>query len=477
MPIRVVHLPVIIANNAIALSKYLNRIGVESKTISYFRTWLNYEGNINLELDSIPFPERHQKVRTFVEDFIKNEAHKYDVFHCHFFDTLSTGMTFGGWRSHPEQEIYWDLKVLKDLGKKIIVSSWGSDVRNNSKIIYYQLKFEAPHLDLPYPPLNTKKQYLKIWKFSQYADAMINGDSETLKHMPFGTMIPIGIDLEPFQEIGRECLKNSSQFSILYAPSNTLYKGSKYTKKILDRITAKYGDRIEIRKIHGLPYKEAIKQYPGFGIAVDDINFSFGLFALEAMALGRTVFCSRRDNEFVKNDPKLIAPVVSVFNEEDFFNRMVDFIENPNRMNPPALEQFVTEHFSGEVIADQYKKMYEMLLSEEKIPSLVSQDWMKEFDRFIQGKKIDQNDYYPKVTDLLLQRRDMEKLSHEIQMGFGLNNDLELLAKYIFYLEVTGQNETIHQLKNQNANAVASPEFDQQYSRAKALFEGGSEAI
>jgi tetratricopeptide (TPR) repeat protein len=191
-PIRVIHLPLIIANNAIALSKHLNYLGVESKVISYFRTWLGYQGDINLDLDGLDGPERNRRVRAFVQDFLDHEAYKYDIFHFHFFDSLSTGTSFGGWKSHPERGDFWDLERIKEMGKRIVVSSWGSDVRNNSKLVYYQLQYENPAIEIPYPPLNRRDQYGKIWKFAQYADAMVHGDSELIKHTPFGSMIPIG---------------------------------------------------------------------------------------------------------------------------------------------------------------------------------------------------------------------------------------------------------------------------------------------
>jgi tetratricopeptide (TPR) repeat protein len=469
--IKVIHLPLIIANTAIALSKYLNRLGVDSKVISYFRTWLSYQGDINLDLDGLNSTARNKMVKEFVDNFIENGAHEYDIFHFHFFDSLSTGTSFGGWKSHPELDDYWDLQKLKEMGKKIVVSSWGSDVRNNSKMIYYQLKYEDPSIEIPYPPLNRKDQYLKIWKFAQHADALVHGDCETVKHTPYGTMIPIGIDLEPFDLLMSRNRSNDEKKSILYAPSNQFYKGTIYTEAVLKRINDRYGKRIEIRKIHGLPYQEAIKRYLGNGAAVDDIAiFSFGLFALEAMYLGRTVFTTLRKEEYFGDDPKLKAPIVSVKNENDFYNNLVTFIEADVADNNDGYKGFILNNFSALVVAQKYKELYECLLSGEKIEQYVSQEWNQEFNLLVSNQKIDLRDYYPKVTDMLLRKHDFEKLFHEIQMGMGLNNDIDLLAKYILALELTNKKDSASASRTNNNHIVSTGVFTDCYNRAKELY-------
>lgn len=469
-PLKVVHLPLIIANNAIALSKYLNRLGVESKIISYFRTWLNYQGDINLDLDGLNITDRNKKVREFANYFFEHEASKYDIFHFHFFDSLSTGTSFGGWKSHPEREDYWDLQKLKEMGKKIVVSSWGSDVRNNSKLVYYQLKYEDPLISIPYPPLNRKDQYLKIWKFAQHADALVHGDCETVKHIPYGKMIPFGIDLEPFDLLMAGNHVTDEKKSILYAPSNQFYKGTNYTEAVLKRINDRYGEKLEIRKIHGLPHQEAIKRYFGNGAAIDDIAiFSFGLFTLEAMYLGRTVFTTLRKEEYFGEDPKLEAPIISVHNENDFYNKLTEFIDSDVTDHKDSYQRFIREKFSSLVVAERYRDLYEQLMSREKIEQYVSQEWNKEFSLLISKQKIDQRDYYPRVTDILLQRNDFGKLLHEIQMGMGLNDDVDLLAKYILTLEATDQKDSAEAARKSNENIVSTGAFMNRYRRAKDL--------
>jgi tetratricopeptide (TPR) repeat protein len=475
---RVIHLPLIIANAAIALSKYLNRLGVDSKVISYFRTWLNYQGDINLDLDELTGTARNKKVTEFVDHFLKNEAPKYDIFHFHFFDSLSTGKSFGGWKSHPERGDFWDLEYLKNLGKKIVVSSWGSDVRNNSKVVYYQLRYEGLPADIPYPPLNRKDQYLKIWKFAQYADAVVHGDSEVVKHAPYGTMIPISIDAELFDGLEGDRKHGRDKLSILHAPSNQFYKGTAYVDDVLQRISGRYGDRIEIRKIQGLSHQEAMRNYLGYGAAIDQIGtIAFGVFALEALYLGRTVFTSFHEGEFLAGDPKIRVPVIAVKNQNDFYDRLVGFLDSDLVDNSENYRRFVLDNFHTDVIARQYRELYERIMSGETIKQYVSQEWYKEFSQLLSNQKIDLRNFYPKVTDLLLQRHEFDKLFHELQMGMGLNDDVDLLAKYILALEVTNQKGTASATRRANDETVSTSAFTERYNRAKDLCCSGGKTM
>jgi glycosyltransferase involved in cell wall biosynthesis len=471
---RVLHLPVVIANNSVVISKYLNRLGVESRVLSYFRTWLGYEADVNLDLDNLSPERRQQKLRAFVDDFLKQEAPRYDIFHFHFLDTLATGASFGGWNSHPERGPYWDLAALKAMGKKLVFSSFGSDVRNNSKIIYYQLKYEDPGLTLPYPPLGTRPQYVKLWQIAQYADAVVAGDTELSPHVPFShAMIPIPIDLEPLEGLRAAPRPKDETFSILHAPSNNLLKGSRYILKVLEELRAAYGDTIEMRLVHGIPAQEALKLYPGRGIAIDQINMTLGLFALEAMYLGRPVICSLRPEEFAPDDPKVAAPVVRVANEAGLREATTDFIEGRRSLGAGELADYVVQNHGAERIAALYKDLYERLLSGHALPARVGQRWLAQFDRLIKGQKIDADDYYSKVTDLLLARRDGETLRHEIQQGLGLADDAELLAKLVLVNAAAGRQEAADQLTRQNSRVTVSAQYRQHFERARAIMETG----
>lgn len=93
-----------------------------------------------------------------------------------------------------------------------------------------------------------------------------------------------------------------------------------------------------------------------------------------------------------------------------------------------------------------------------------------EFDLLLSNHKIDKRDYYPKVTDILLQKQAFDKLSHEVQMGRGLNDDVDLLAKYILVLELTNKSDHASAERTANRKLVTTRAFMERYNRAKDLF-------
>ncbi|MBB6062106.1 hypothetical protein HNP65_000528 [Thermosipho japonicus] len=453
--ISVLHCPVVIANNSVVISKYLQKLGVNSKVISYFKTWLDFKGDINLNLDKYPLPERNKIVKKFFSeniDFFK----KFDIIHYHFFDTLTFGTSFGGWNAYPEKNPYWELEYFKNLGKKIVVSSWGSDVRNNSKFVYYQLKFEGEK-NLPYPPLNTYNQYFKIWEFSKYSDAIVHGDSEQLKHTPYGIMIPIPFDPESYQ-----ITEYNNNFSIIHAPSNKFIKGSKYVLKVFDKLKLKY-PKIEFKLITNLKHEEAKKIYSGKGIAIDQINFSIGLFSLESLYFGREVISTVHESEFINGDPKLFAPIHSVFSEKELEEK-IEYLINNYSSTINEKRKYVIENFSADKIAKLYKDLYQVLLDNEKIPFIFNQKWLSEFDSVIKNKSFASN-YYSKITDILLEKKDYERLDFEISNGINLGDNIELIAKKIFSLRLRNKFEEANKLEKANEKVVNTEKYKTIYSK------------
>ena len=148
---------------------------------------------------------------------------------------------------------------------------------------------------------------------------------------------------------------------------------------------------------------------------------------------------------------------------------MVSFVESDRRDPIDSFQAFIRERCSSSVIARQYQGLYEQLMAGERIEQYVSQEWNREFHRFLAGQQVDERDYYPQVTDLLLRRREYEKLMHEVQMGMGLNNDIDLLAKYIFVLEATDQGDQALGVRKNNKTAVSKSLFMEAYQRAREL--------
>ncbi len=467
---KILHAPLIIADNAPVLSRYLRKLGIESDTVSFFKTWLNYKGDYNLELDTLSFEERKKALDIFLKDFFDNKIQQYDIIVFHFLDTFAKGYAYGGWQSGLNSDPDWDLKLLKDMGKKIVFYCVGSELRNNSKVIYYHLKHMHAGLNIPRPPLNQSHRYGQIWRILKYADAIVCSDSETQNHSPISIRIPNPIDLEPLESISTEYNKNE-KITILHAPSNNVLKGTEFLLNVCEELKRKYNDRFELRLIQKMPHEEALTHYPGRGPAVDQINMAFGLFALEAMYLGRPTICSLQTSEFQSDDPKTIAPVWSVDNRKQFKDVLESFILDEISYDPEVGRQYVRDHFSGEVVAEQFAGLFEALINNKPVHHMITQQWFREMERYLAGQPVDNKNYYTTVTDFFLATRDIHRLAHECDMGVGLAKDEEITAKLLAGRKCAGDASITGQLIDKISTKVGKELFIHHYNRAMKIWE------
>lgn len=471
--ISVLHVPLIIANNSIVLSKYLKKLSVNSTVISFFRTWLNYSGDINLELDSLSTKKRNEKIREF---FISNKKffNKFDIIHYHFFDTITYGQSFGGWNAFPENNPYWELEYFKNLGKKIVVSSWGSDVRNNSRILMRQFQFVSNNETPLFPPLNTYNQYFKIWEFSKYTDAIVSG-GVMANHVPYFYDINIPIDLDNLKKLSIESNKKNknTNIKIIHAYSNNLLKGTKFITYILEKVKRNY-PQVDIEIISQIPYNKFLKLLSqDRRLVISQISTTFGLFALESMYLGNPVICSQNPKDFfLSNDAKLNAPIISAENMDDLYNKIVYYIKNFNALPDftNIFRNYIIENFSAEKVAKDYYELYKKILDNEKIKFYINNKWYEEFDMVLKNNKIGQ-EYYINAIDNWMREKDFERALFECNQAIKLADDFDILARTIIIYKLSGKTELANKLLDINKNVINTIKFKELYKYVEKKYK------
>ncbi len=445
---KVLHCPLIIAKWSPILSRCENQIGVDSTVLSYFRTWGNMEGDINLELDNLAPAQRNMAVKNF---FTNNETFldSFDIIHYHFMDTITYGRSFGGWNAFPEKEPYWELEYFKNKGKKLVFSTAGSDYRNNSKTIYYLATLDG--YKGVKPPVGRKDQYEKLNTIAQYADAIIHGDTESTRHLPFSTFITMGIDTTHLAQVKKQYPKKSNQPLIFHAPTNNLLKGSTYVEKLFRRIQTPTFVMNKVPTNQALAFFAETK-----GIYIDQINFGYGNAFLENLFFGNVAICKFEREEYAENEPKLFINPYTFANMDEFY----ELVTRPHTY-PDCAEQ-ITEIFAAEKSAKKHKELYQLLLDGGTPNTEKGEQWHSEYAQL--GTPFAE-EYYSNITDFLLLHNEFEKLSFEINNGIGIANDVELYAKYALLQQSQGQKEQAKKIKDQ----FQSSEFTQHYQRAKSL--------
>jgi len=255
----VVHTPLNVAGIPWTNVQALRRRGVDAKLVVVERQMMHPEADVDLDRG----PGLRGQVRAQWPAFARLLP-KTDVFHFYF-----------GWTLLPK---FVQFPALRLAGRKSVYHFLGSDIRG---------KTDA---ELAY---------------RRRADACIVGSYDAIRWVPEADVVPPGIDLrgiEPTPPPGRE------RPLVVHAPSSRTRKGT------ADVIAACEGLSLDLEIVEGLHHDDAFKRYADADIVVDQLNAGwYGIFAIEAMALGKPVVTFLHDEAVRRTQDAfgLDVPIVS----------------------------------------------------------------------------------------------------------------------------------------------------------------------
>jgi glycosyltransferase involved in cell wall biosynthesis len=190
---------------------------------------------------------------------------KTDVFHFYF-----------GWTLVPRR-MQWPL--LKAARRRSVLHFLGSDIRGKA---------------------------LEQLAYARGADARIVGSFDALRWVPDAHVVPPGLDLRDYTPVPAEDRRRPV---VLHAPSSRRRKGTEHV------IAACEGLAVDLDIVEGLRHDEARRHYERADIIVDQLNAGwYGIFALEAMALGKPVLGFLREEAVRETERSLgvKVPIVPV---------------------------------------------------------------------------------------------------------------------------------------------------------------------
>jgi glycosyltransferase involved in cell wall biosynthesis len=236
-PLRVTLCPVNTAGVPWTNAQALRRRGIDARLVVFERYKLHPEADESLEIPSNSLLLGRQ-ARQWAA--LARLLPRTDVFHFHFGLTLV-----------PQS---LQFPILRAARKKSVMHYLGSDIRGK-----------------------TPEQLA----YGKKADAEIVGSYDAIRWVPEAEVIPPGVDLaaiEPAPPSDRE------RPLIVHAPSSRRRKGTEHV------IAAAEGLDADLELVEGLRHDEAFERYRAADIVVDQLNAGwYGLFAIEAMALGKPV--------------------------------------------------------------------------------------------------------------------------------------------------------------------------------------------
>jgi glycosyltransferase involved in cell wall biosynthesis len=307
--LRITHCPVNTAGVPWTNVQALRGRGVDARLVVFNRYTLHPEADVSLDL-----PEGRVRRQLAQSRALASLLPRTDVFHFYF------GLTLVPKRLQ--------FPILRAARKKSVFHYLGSDIRGKSRAEL---------------------------AFGKRADAEVVGSYDAIRWVPEAEVIPPGIDLTAYDLAP----PSDGRPVILHAPSSRRRKGTEHV------IAACEGLDAELELVEGLHHDEARERYRRADIVVDQLNAGwYGIFAIEAMALGKPVLTFLHEEAVARTEEALgvRVPIVSV-TKETLRERLEELVADPERRRRLGEESraYVEQVHDVERIADRLLALYARL--------------------------------------------------------------------------------------------------------------------
>jgi hypothetical protein len=279
-------------------------------------------------------------------------AVRYDIFQF-YFDGGFLNRTIGKRLEMP---------LLKLLGKKIIVSAYGGDVR-------------VQRITQALGPYNccmdcTQQRVAcicdedlarrNLMHVHRYADITLSmGDMIEYTPGSRNDGFYWAIDLKKWPFVGVSL--TSHPVKVVHAPNHAQFKGTRFLTDVV-RLLQQEGYPVELVLVQGMDNEEAMEMYKQADIIADQFLIGWhGNFAVEGMALGKPVIAYiRKPEAYLPHG--LECPIVSA-NPDTLKQALVTLIQDPYRRYELGIKgrRYVEQVFSLERVGERMDKLYRRL--------------------------------------------------------------------------------------------------------------------
>jgi glycosyltransferase involved in cell wall biosynthesis len=233
--LRVTHCPVNTAGIPWTNVQALRDRDVDARLVVFNRYKLHPEADVDLQRSGNLAQQQLAQWRAFAQ-----LAPRTDIFHFYFGLTLLPKSV--------------QFPLLRLLGKRSVMHFLGSDIRG-----------KAP----------------EELEWSKRAGARVVGSYDAIRWVPDAHVIPPGVDVHAIEETPPS---DRERPVVLHAPSSRTRKGTEFVVAACAELDC------ELEIVEGLDHRDAFERYRRADVIVDQLNAGwYGVFAIEAMALGKPV--------------------------------------------------------------------------------------------------------------------------------------------------------------------------------------------
>lgn len=240
-------------------------------------------------------------------------AEKFDIFHYYYSISILPRLA--------------DVRYEKWRGKRVVTEFFGSDVRlpetEAKRNPYYVNSYNESEA------VNRKR--LKTWSDLTDGEVVFCDHSFNLFLEPYFDKIHIigqRIDCSRFEPCYPDA--ETKRIRVMHAPSQQAFKGTEHIERAVESLKRK-GMEFDYIRVTGLPHDQAMALYKTADLVIDQLcGGAHGVFACEAMALGKPVICYILP-ELVADFPEGF-PIINA-NPDTIEQVLEEWVQSPSRLH------------------------------------------------------------------------------------------------------------------------------------------------
>ena len=397
---RILHAPSNVANQAWAMAQGMRTLGHEVEVWHHAPNPFSFQADRVIEVDDNPLAA----VNSFLE-----ALDRFDVFHLHLGRSL---LPPGG-----GLPLLWDLPVLRALGKRVVFTFHGADVRHRAgePDPWSSQRFgDAPD--------KAEEIAKRLSIIRTYANELTVLSVLNLSFVPDATYVPKAIELEAFPAAGPP---RDERPVVLHVPSSRGRKGTEFVLAGLDELERR-GLSFERRIVESVPHREIPALFADADVIVDNLAFGdYEVSTLEAMAVGRPVV-TRIRREVRSAHPDL--PAVDA-DPDTFVQTLGDLLLDPARRRELGAKgrPYVEATHSARAVAERLVPLYE---GEARPVWRVFPEWTGlATDRKLEAYEERMQQLEVKVEELKRKLAERDSVVRDLKAFYGASKPLRILRE------------------------------------------------
>jgi len=256
--------------------------------------------------------------------------------------------------------------LYKMANLRVVVMPYGGDVQELSRSNNLMYK-AAISKDYPAFRLRRKRIERKIDMWTKHASHVISGCDwvEYMYHWDTLLLAHFTIDEEQWKPVENTIAKNSRSkpLKVCHAPNHRSIKGTKYFASVVESLK-RDGFNIELIILEKVPNEEIKQMILTADIVADQLVIGwYGMFAVEAMALGKPVLCHIRpdfEDFFIYEgllEPDELPIIKCTY--RNLKETLLKLIENRERLDSigEKSREFVMKHHSTKSMGETFDRI------------------------------------------------------------------------------------------------------------------------